>query len=246
MTLVAGVHSNRFAILSADSRITTVWGTGVETRVDCCQKVFRVGDESVIGFCGDLVAISEVLTTVSLLHQHDAKLVRFESLFAKLPRGLKAGMTDLSTRMGRAIQLGVIVAGRLAGGDCGMFACASPDYVPQLFSHHEYALMGSGEPILRPVARHYGVAIAGTMAYAGAQTPDIVAGRIGQVVDSHLERSGVRAVGRVLHHLCLDDGGVSRLNYRIARGKVDFEEGSIVAVKVASFIGTCDEGANWI
>lgn len=217
MTLVVGVNAGDFALLAADSRITTAWPDRLRTRVDCCQKVLRVGEATIIGFCGDLVAIAEILTTFSLLHQANPAFVSIERFEASLAAGLREGSMDFHSRLGRPFEVGVMVAGRGNDGRISLVQCRSPQFHLEHIGTHGFTAMGSGEPIVERLARDFVRHMPETISFSAdtGTAPDVLAWQIGAFVESHLPESGIDSVARVLHTLCVDAHDVSRIPYNI-------------------------------
>lgn len=247
MTLVAGVHSDRFAVLTADSRLTSMWSSGKSTRVDCCQKVFRVGDRLIAGFCGDLVAMAETISGLSMIYQMNANFLVMDNIHERLPTILREYAKVIAEKLGRSPDLGLIVGGVSSSGKYGMVVCMSPSFDLCRVQLHEYALIGSGTPIIEPVAESYGKYIEEINQFAGGQAPDLTAANIAQFVDMHLKDFGITTVGRAMHSLCIDDKGVWRIPHGISRNRFEFEEGEIAEIKTDSFLRTeNDEDGNWI
>jgi len=232
MTLVVGINLGDCAIITADSRVTTRWPGKLTTRVDCCQKVFRIGEATITGFCGDLIAIADVLSTFAQMYQSRPDLIDVETFFDRLPLALKLGSQLFRRISGRSPDLGLIVAGRNSHGAFDMFLCQSPDYDAQALETNDIAIMGSGTPIVERLSndlqRQLPVLMKQPLRPFDAEEygPKFMAPWITWIIADHVERrlktSGISSVGRAFHTLCIDRETVRPIPYDIAR-QVDVE-----------------------
>ncbi|MCJ7509967.1 MAG: hypothetical protein MUP14_03655 [Dehalococcoidia bacterium] len=228
MTLVVGVNSDQCAIIAADSRVTSEWRDRMMTHVDCCQKVFRIGEATIIGFCGDLRAIADILGALSQIYQQAPDLVGVESLFERLPAALRAVWQESRRRSGFSADLGLIVAGRSHHGSFAMFLCESPSFGPQSVPANTLAIMGSGSSIIEPARDDFRRAIPQYMSFDGGRSgPESVVWTIACFVENRLEERGVASVGRVFHACCVDAKGVWRIPYSLAR-LVDIDKKEVI------------------
>lgn len=217
MTLVVGANAGTFALVAADSRITTAWPNRLRTHVDCCQKALRIGDATVAGFCGDLVAIAEIVTTFSFLYQKDPALMAVERVESYLGRALLEGSKDFQSRTGRPFEVGLIVAGRRQDGKFTVLQCRSPAFLIEPVGCPGFAAIGSGEPVVERVASDFVRNMPALVSFSASTNtgPDILAWEIGTFVARHLSESGVDSVGRVLHTVCVESHDVTKVPYEI-------------------------------
>ncbi len=249
MTLVVGINLGNCAIITADSRVTTRWPGKLTTRVDCCQKVFRISETTITGFCGDLIAIADVLSTFAQMYQLHPDLINVETLFKRLPLALKLGSQEFRRISGRLPDLGLIVAGRNSHGAFDMFLCQSPDYDIQALETGDIAIMGSGTPIVEHLSNNLQSQLPDLMRKpsrpfdAEEYGPRVLAPWITWIIAEHVEctlkTSGISSVGRAFHALCIDSETVRPIPLDIAR-LVDVDKKELV-------IGTRFEGGSkWI
>ncbi len=219
MTLVVGVNAGAFALLAADSRITTRWPSRLRTRADCCQKVVRVGEATIAGFCGDLVGIAEVLNTLSLIYQSNPAWLSIEEIESRFGPALAGGSIDFQTRKGRPLDVGVMFAGRTSDGQFRLLQYRPPNFNMERFGPVGFAAMGSGEPVIERVAKDFIRHMPDLISFhAETNTgPDVLAWEIGTFVERHLPATGIESVGRVLHTVCVERHDVTRVPYAIRR-----------------------------
>lgn len=215
MTVVAGLNAGKFAIIAADSRVTTSWPERFRTHADCCQKVFRIGDATIVGFCGDLVAIAEILTTFSLLYRANPQSVTIERFKSHIGRGLQKGSRDFYERTGRPFELGVMVAGRTHKGEFDILLCQSSNFDVAEIGVGRFAAMGSGTPIFERISKDIERHLPMTMNFSLEAAPYALAVDLGMWLKRELPESSIASVGRVLHVLCVGDNSVTRVPYEI-------------------------------
>lgn len=243
MTVVAGINAGQFAIIAADSRVTTSWPERLRTHVDCCQKVFRIGDATIVGFCGDLVAIAEILTTFSLLYQANPQCVTIERFKACMGPGLREGSKDFYERTGRPFDVGVMAAGRTDKGEFDILLCQSPNFDVMKVGINQFAAMGSGTPIFEPIAKDIERHLPKTVDFSLEAAPHVLAFDLGVWLERKMPESSIDTVGRILHILCVQGHDVTRVPYEI-QNLVTLEEDHLAKEVV---VGTrSGESGEWI
>lgn len=215
MTVVAGINTSQFAIIGADSRVTTVWPERLCTHVDCCQKVFRIGDATIAGFCGDVVAIAEILTTFSLLYQDSPKSMAIERHKECLDRALRLASENFYERTGERYEVGVMVAGRGEQGQFEMLQCQSPRFNLSRVSVNQFAAMGSGAPIYEMVAADIAKHVPNIVDFCPETAPEGLAFLLGVRLERTMPEERIDSVGRVLHVVCVGKADVTRVPYEI-------------------------------
>jgi hypothetical protein len=179
----------------------------------------RIGEAIAAGFCGDLVAIAEILTTFSLIYQMRPSSMCIEEVDARLSDALLEGSKDFEARMGRPYEVGLMIAGRRQNGRIELLQLRSPGFAVERIPAPGFAAMGSGEPIVERVAADFIRHMPGTVSFGESTNtgPYALAWQIGAWVQGHLDEHGIDSVGRVLHTLCVEANDVTRVPYEISR-----------------------------
>ena len=68
MTLIVTVNTPEISLMLGDARLTAMDQHGTATYDDCCQKVYRLSESTVLGFAGDLLVAADFLNTLTALY----------------------------------------------------------------------------------------------------------------------------------------------------------------------------------
>ena len=226
MTLVIGINLGDGILITADSRVTTTWQRGLSTRVDCCQKVFRIAESTIVGFCGHLVAIADMLSFFYYMNQLRPDFLDIDILVNRLPLGLKSRAEEFMRINGWREDLGLIVGGKNGAGVFKLFSCQSPDYQAIPIEIYDTAVIGSGAPIVErmraDVRRNLPLMIRKQMKPfddmdRAKYVSSIVAHNINFTLASHVEREvendSLSSVGRIFHTIYIDAKNVWPIPY---------------------------------
>lgn len=69
MTLIVTVNTPEISLMLGDARLSLVDVDGVFRYDDCCQKVFRLSETTVLGFAGDVLAAADYIGTFAALYR---------------------------------------------------------------------------------------------------------------------------------------------------------------------------------
>ena len=213
MKLVAGVNSREFALITADSRITSEFSDGLRTRVDCCQKVFRIGERTIVGFAGNIVAMAGLLHTFGRPDRISPAAVTVDLLGRILPPALSEGFDKISRALPIRLHLSLIIAGAVSSSGFEMLVIESPGFAPRSIAPGDMVAGGTGVPVIKEFATDLVCGIRDVIQAFGRAAPEFVGWTIGSVLQQFLVASGVDTVGRILHTIYIDTDGVWRAPY---------------------------------
>ncbi len=210
--------------------MTSVQYGRLRIHADRCQKVFRIGEATIAGFCGDLEAASEILTTFSMLYEANPESLTIERFRTHISRGLRQGSEEFRERTGRPFEVGLMLGGRERHGAVSMLICQSPEFAVTQVGIQKFAAIGSGAPIFdaitKDVERHLPATLAysrdiekrlpATVTYSQEEmAAHTLAVELGMWLERKLPESSITSVSRILHVLRVGAEGVRCVPYEI-------------------------------
>jgi hypothetical protein len=221
LTVIAGINAGKFAIIAGDSRITITNEDGSKTYKDCCQKVFRISEATIIGFCGDIRIIADVLYRFQKMNQSNPQYMNIERLRSELQFHLLVFSKDFYERNKQFFNLGVMVAGRTNNGSFKVFLSKSPDFKVDEIETGHFVAMGSGAPnfyrIVGDIERILSYTLDGDDDLPVGAAPWITVSNLGTYLERYLLKVPDPSVSTILHAVCIDEKSVTPIPYESRR-----------------------------